>query len=131
MLAVVVVVFAVLWLPYRAYVVYNSFARWRYENVWFLLACRLMVYINSAINPILYNAMSAKFRRSFLNFLACRRRGGPPASSWRQTMVEGRQAAPSRAQVHTRNGADQYRAHRELSQSRVGFETVGVSVDHV
>src|SRR6218665_451328 len=67
MLAVVVVMFAVLWMPYRVYVVYNSFARWLYDDLWFLLLCRLMVYINSAINPFLYNALSVKFRRAFLH----------------------------------------------------------------
>ncbi|EFN87259.1 Thyrotropin-releasing hormone receptor [Harpegnathos saltator] len=28
--------------------------------------CRIMFYLNSAGNPILYNLMSSKFRRSFL-----------------------------------------------------------------
>ena len=74
MLVVVVASFATLWLPYRAYVVYNSFARRRYKNRWFLLTCRLAVYANSAINPLLYNAMSTKFRLAFTNLL-CRRRG--------------------------------------------------------
>jgi len=76
MLAVVVCVFAVLWLPYRAYVVYNSFAASRYESLWFLLFCRLMIYANSAINPILYNAMSAKFCRAFRRLLLCGRASG-------------------------------------------------------
>ena len=74
MLVVVVASFATLWLPYRAYVVYNSFARRRYKNRWFLLCCRLAVYINSAINPLLYNAMSTKFRLAFTSLL-CRRSG--------------------------------------------------------
>jgi len=73
MLAVVVCVFAVLWLPYRAYVVYNSFARERYKNHWLMLFCRLMIYANSAVNPILYNAMSAKFCRAFSHLLLCGR----------------------------------------------------------
>jgi len=76
MLAVVVCVFAVLWLPYRAYVVYNSFASRRYENHWLMLCCRLMVYANSAINPILYNAMSVKFCRAFRHLLLCGRSPG-------------------------------------------------------
>jgi len=76
MLAVVVCVFAVLWLPYRAYVVYNSFASRRYLDLWFILFCRLMVYANSAINPILYNAMSVKFCRAFRRLLLCGRSPG-------------------------------------------------------
>lgn len=71
MLAVVVAMFASLWLPYRFYVVYNSFAVERFEDRWFLLFCRLAVYTNSAVNPILYNAMSAKFRLAFKRLLSC------------------------------------------------------------
>ncbi|XP_017779831.1 PREDICTED: thyrotropin-releasing hormone receptor-like, partial [Nicrophorus vespilloides] len=36
----------------------------RYYNI--LYFCRIMVYINSAINPILYNLMSSKFRTGFI-----------------------------------------------------------------
>jgi len=71
MLAVVVCVFAVLWLPYRAYVVYNSFVIPPYQNLWLMLLCRLMIYANSAINPILYNALSVKFCRAFRRLLMC------------------------------------------------------------
>ncbi|GIY23733.1 thyrotropin-releasing hormone receptor [Caerostris darwini] len=60
MLAVVVAVFATLWLPYRVLVVYNSFAIHRYMELWFLMFCKTMIFINSAINPILYNVMSIK-----------------------------------------------------------------------
>ncbi len=31
--------------------------------------CRVMLYLNSAINPILYNVMSSKFRTAFLKVL--------------------------------------------------------------
>jgi thyrotropin-releasing hormone receptor len=73
MLAVVVGMFAVLWLPYRGLVVYNSLvaAHRRYIDLWFILFCRVMIYINSAINPILYNAMSVKFRNAFKHQLTC------------------------------------------------------------
>jgi thyrotropin-releasing hormone receptor len=71
MLAVVVAMFATLWLPYRSYVVYNSFATNRFEDRWFLLFCRLAVYANSAVNPILYNAMSGRFRSAFRDQLSC------------------------------------------------------------
>lgn len=56
MLTVVAVMFAVLWLPYRAWVVYNSFASedHRYYNEWYYLAARCMVFLNNAMNPILY-----------------------------------------------------------------------------
>ncbi|XP_052233081.1 thyrotropin-releasing hormone receptor-like [Dreissena polymorpha] len=71
MLAVIVVVFMVTWMPYRTMVVYNSIAREKYLDFWFLMFCRTMVYINSAINPILYNAMSIKFRHAFQRVLCC------------------------------------------------------------
>ncbi|KAK6178109.1 hypothetical protein SNE40_012938 [Patella caerulea] len=71
MLFVVVLVFATLWMPYRVMVVYNSFAKHKFMDLWFLLFSRSMIYINSAINPILYNAMSVKFRRAFKNHLCC------------------------------------------------------------
>lgn len=71
MLAVVVVLFAVLWMPYRTLVVVNSFLQEAYLNTWFLLFCRTCVYLNSAINPVIYNAMSQKFRASFKRLCTC------------------------------------------------------------
>ena len=69
MLIVIVAVFCIMWLPYRTVVVYNSFTNDGISNVWFWLVCRIMVYTNSAINPILYNAMSVKFREAFTSIL--------------------------------------------------------------
>lgn len=37
-----------------------------------LYFCRVMLYLNSAINPILYNLMSSKFREGFLRLLGCK-----------------------------------------------------------
>ncbi|GBM84804.1 Thyrotropin-releasing hormone receptor [Araneus ventricosus] len=71
MLVVVVALFATLWFPYRFLVVYNSFATHRYMELWFLMFCKTMIFINSAINPILYNAMSIKFRKAFKRLLSC------------------------------------------------------------
>lgn len=39
-----------------------------------LYFCRIMLYLNSALNPILYNLMSSKFREGFLRLLCCRSR---------------------------------------------------------
>ncbi|XP_076334640.1 thyrotropin-releasing hormone receptor-like [Tachypleus tridentatus] len=71
MVAVVVAVFATLWMPYRVLLVYNSLSKERYMELWFLMFCKTMIFINSAINPILYNAMSVKFRRAFKRVLSC------------------------------------------------------------
>lgn len=74
MLAVVVAVFAASWLPYRLFVVYNSFAPVRFVSPWFLTFCRLAIYFNSTVNPILYNLMSAKFRKAFSQLFLCSRK---------------------------------------------------------
>ncbi|XP_028836425.1 thyrotropin-releasing hormone receptor-like isoform X2 [Denticeps clupeoides] len=76
MLAVVVVLFALLWMPYRTLVVVNSFLDQAYLDTWFLLFCRLCIYLNSAVNPVIYNAMSQKFRAAFRKLCRC----GPPRS---------------------------------------------------
>lgn len=71
MLAVVVILFALLWMPYRTLVVVNSFLDNAYLDTWFLLFCRLCIYLNSAINPVIYNAMSQKFRAAFKKLCHC------------------------------------------------------------
>ncbi|KAL6119385.1 trhr [Pungitius sinensis] len=83
MLAVVVVLFAALWMPYRTVVVVNSFIDPPYHNTWFLLFCRTCIYTNSAINPIVYNLMSQKFRVAFKKLCGCnwRRAGKVPQCS--------------------------------------------------
>ncbi|XP_077432072.1 thyrotropin-releasing hormone receptor-like [Vanacampus margaritifer] len=73
MLAVVVILFALLWMPYRTLVVVNSFLDKAYLDNWFLLFCRLCIYLNSAINPVIYNVMSQKFRTAFKKLCHCGR----------------------------------------------------------
>ncbi|XP_074824993.1 uncharacterized protein LOC141996675 isoform X2 [Natator depressus] len=75
MLAVVVILFALLWMPYRTLVLVNSFMDNPFLNPWFILFCRLCVYTNSAINPVVYNLMSQKFRAAFKRLCKC---GGEP-----------------------------------------------------
>ncbi|KAM8861679.1 thyrotropin-releasing hormone receptor-like [Synchiropus picturatus] len=79
MLAVVVVLFALLWMPYRTLVLINSFVATPYLDAWFLLFCRTCIYANSAINPLIYNAMSQKFRLAFRGLYRCRPPGGHQA----------------------------------------------------
>lgn len=76
MLAVVVILFALLWLPYRTLVLINSFVSTPFLNAWFLLFCRTCIYANSAINPVIYNAMSQKFRSAFRGLYRCQRPEG-------------------------------------------------------
>ncbi|XP_013885612.1 thyrotropin-releasing hormone receptor [Austrofundulus limnaeus] len=82
MLAVVVIIFALLWMPYRTLVLINSFVSTPYLDAWFLLFCRTCIYANSAINPVIYNAMSQKFRSAFRGLYSCQR-------------LEGHQRTPS------------------------------------
>lgn len=72
MLVVVVVLFALLWMPYRTLVVVNSFLDPPFHNTWLLLFCRMCIYTNSAVNPIVYNLMSQKFRVAFQNLCKCK-----------------------------------------------------------
>uniref|UniRef100_A0A3Q2D430 Thyrotropin-releasing hormone receptor n=1 Tax=Cyprinodon variegatus TaxID=28743 RepID=A0A3Q2D430_CYPVA len=76
MLAVVVILFALLWMPYRTLVLINSFVPTPYLDSWFLLFCRTCIYANSAINPVIYNAMSQKFRSAFRGLYSCQRLEG-------------------------------------------------------
>ncbi|CAL8120948.1 unnamed protein product [Orchesella dallaii] len=46
MLAIVSALFAVLWLPYRGLLVYNSVAEEKFMNVWYLLASKGCIYLN-------------------------------------------------------------------------------------
>ncbi|KAL0122198.1 hypothetical protein PUN28_007151 [Cardiocondyla obscurior] len=77
MLLTVVVSFFVCLLPYRLLIFYiviapaEQIAAIDYDTFLCLLNfCRIMFYLNSASNPILYNLMSSKFRRGFLK-LCC------------------------------------------------------------
>lgn len=73
MLLTVVVSFFVCLSPYRLLIFYiviapaEQIAAIDYDMFFCLLNfCRIMFYLNSAGNPILYNLMSSKFRRGFL-----------------------------------------------------------------
>ncbi|XP_070763197.1 thyrotropin releasing hormone receptor 2 [Enoplosus armatus] len=85
MLAVVVILFALLWMPYRTLVLINSFVSTPYLDAWFLLFCRTCIYANSAINPVIYNAMSQKFRSAFRGLYRCQR---PEGNQRTQSMTQ-------------------------------------------
>uniref|UniRef100_T1IRY8 Thyrotropin-releasing hormone receptor n=1 Tax=Strigamia maritima TaxID=126957 RepID=T1IRY8_STRMM len=46
MLVTVVALFAAFWFPYRVWLVYNSFAKEPYMELWFLMFAKTMVFIN-------------------------------------------------------------------------------------
>lgn len=79
MLGAVVLSFFVCLIPFRLFTLWivfvpdenvKSFGLESYYN--FLYFSRIMLYLNSAINPILYNLMSSKFRKGFRKlFCSC------------------------------------------------------------
>ncbi|XP_050069257.1 growth hormone secretagogue receptor type 1-like isoform X2 [Anopheles maculipalpis] len=88
MLGAVVLAFFTCLLPFRVLTLwiilvpeetFQQLAPERYYNL--LYFSRIMLYLNSAVNPILYNLMSSKFRKGFLRLCSCSgwasgRRGG-------------------------------------------------------
>lgn len=79
MLATVVLSFFVCLLPFRVFTMWiilapeHAFLDLGLKRYYITLyASRVMVYLNSAVNPILYNLMSSKFRRGFCRL--CRSR---------------------------------------------------------
>lgn len=78
MLGAVVLSFFLCLLPFRILTLlvilvsddhWKSFKMEHYYNV--LYFCRIMLYLNSAVNPILYNLMSSKFRKGFRKVYCC------------------------------------------------------------
>jgi hypothetical protein len=72
MLGTVVLLFFICLIPFRVFTLWfifvspeqvHSLGVEGYYNI--LYFCRIMLYLNSAINPILYNLMSSKFRNGF------------------------------------------------------------------
>lgn len=79
MLGAVVLSFFICLLPFRALTLWiiivpsETILQLGVDGYYTLLYfCRIMLYINSALNPILYNLMSSKFREGFLRLLGCR-----------------------------------------------------------
>lgn len=78
MLGAVVTSFFVCLLPFRALTVWiiimpaETIMSLGLDGYYMLIYfCRMMLYLNSAMNPILYNLMSSKFREGFLRLLKC------------------------------------------------------------
>nr|CAD7439456.1 unnamed protein product [Timema bartmani] len=85
MLGTVVLSFFICLLPFRALIFWiiiapsetlYSLGAEAYYNLLFF--CRIMFYLNSAVNPILYNLMSSKFRDGFMRLCGLRRRTSDP-----------------------------------------------------
>lgn len=91
MLGAVVASFFVCLAPFRALTVWiivvpaESIVALGIEGYYSLLYfCRIMLYLNSAMNPILYNLMSSKFREGFVRLLCCQSPGGAGRKAGKQ-----------------------------------------------
>ncbi|XP_055623553.1 growth hormone secretagogue receptor type 1 isoform X1 [Toxorhynchites rutilus septentrionalis] len=80
MLGAVVLAFFACLLPFRMLTLWiimvseETFQKLAVEKYYNLLYfSRIMIYLNSAVNPILYNLMSSKFRKGFLRLCKCSR----------------------------------------------------------
>lgn len=76
MIIIVVVVFAICWLPIHIHFMIQSFDPYYEANILntsFLMTANCIAYMNSCMNPILYAFLSDNFRRSFKNLLCCKR----------------------------------------------------------
>lgn len=80
MLVLVVVLFALLWLPIHIHLLDFFFDEWptgrAYAAASVLFSC--LAYFNSCVNPIIYNHASKEFRDAFLEVARCGR-AQPPA----------------------------------------------------
>lgn len=122
MLGTVVLCFFVCLLPFRAFTLWvlvtpsKTIVKLGIEGYFCLLyLCRVMLYLNSAINPILYNLMSTKFRDGFLRLCGLgvnRRKKSNQTSSRTRTYTTGSTNCSS-------NHSDFWRRHSSNKSSSI------------
>lgn len=73
MLIIVVVFYFLCFLPYHITYLWYEFGDGReYKGIWILMSyCHVLVYSNSAVNPVLYGFLSDQFRRGFARLVPC------------------------------------------------------------
>lgn len=119
MLGTVVVSFFVCLLPFRLLTLISvEDSEHLSAELYYLLVnfCRVMVYLNSAVNPILYNLMSSKFRNGFLRLFGLKgfsRQGTFTSSSMANTTTTSSSAAAAAAAMAN--------AHLAASSSPASF----------
>lgn len=123
MLGAVVVSFFVCLLPFRLLTLIEDSDSLSPEFYYMLVNfCRIMVYLNSAVNPILYNLMSSKFRNGFLRLFGLKsfaRQGTVTSSSMANTTNTTSSSAVANANAsfgpHTHNSSINHHQHRPLT----------------
>ena len=88
----IVLLFFICHLPYRVFGIWTTFgsdhASLGFETYFDILyACRIMFYLNHAVNPIIYNFVSTKFRDALIYMLTGKQRHGSLVSSHQQRNV--------------------------------------------
>lgn len=137
MLGAVVLSFFICLLPFRLLTLWIIFAPEEtfqqlnvdtYYNL--LYFCRIMWYLNSAVNPILYNLMSSKFRIGFVKLFRCfllQNRRNRTARKQRATFNTTTTSSYLTSSHHRRSGQssrtalslDDLRIHKQLRLGRL------------
>ncbi|TNN88829.1 D(3) dopamine receptor [Liparis tanakae] len=71
MLAIVLGVFLICWLPFFVTHIMNTHCRTCYVPPGLYSAFTWLGYVNSALNPIIYTTFNIEFRRAFIKILSC------------------------------------------------------------
>ncbi|XP_019643910.1 PREDICTED: growth hormone secretagogue receptor type 1-like [Branchiostoma belcheri] len=132
MLAVIVLTFVILWLPHHvSRVTFNHVRTWttqlyQVHNIVTLLSF-VLFYLSSAVNPIIYNMMSQRFRYALKHFLCGRDwlRGAQLSS---KSSFRTRLSAISRGQSGSDGGGEEEKA-RDEPQMIAMVEIIGDNAD--
>ncbi|OQV16168.1 putative Thyrotropin-releasing hormone receptor [Hypsibius exemplaris] len=127
MLMVIVILFAVAWLPFRGLLVYNTFVEEPWLDIWYLFFAKTLIYCNSAMNPFIYNIMSRRFRLAVCQtfcgkpekpLLQRRKLRRPPPFAWDATHHHHNYQTYHRHQAFTRkaNHRNGVAAHQQLNR---------------
>uniref|UniRef100_A0A3Q3FJH2 D(3) dopamine receptor n=1 Tax=Kryptolebias marmoratus TaxID=37003 RepID=A0A3Q3FJH2_KRYMA len=71
MLAIVLGVFLICWLPFFVTHILNTHCRTCYVPPGLYSAFTWLGYVNSALNPVIYTTFNVEFRRAFIKILSC------------------------------------------------------------